>query len=278
VTVGWLLLGWLGAVAAGAWAAHALVRRAPLDELRVEGSVYARRSAPTTDLAALLRLDRAGIWRSVPLRRGIAVLALMPGLIALAGALDWAMLTILPGLVASGGALLFGVNAWCLDGRGTLWRESLPVAPGVVFLARALVLLEVLLLAIVVALLLGAVRAGAPTSAQLAAVLCSAVVVTGQVVSGSLRWSVRRPFAADLRTARSTPAPPLTMVGYSVRLALGTTVTGLLFMATSRSADWQLPVLFALPLVLVSLLRVVRTADRWARAEVRSGVVTTVAG
>ena len=41
-----------------------------------------------------------------------------------------ARMTILPGLVASGGALLFGVNAWCLDGRGALWRESLPVDAG----------------------------------------------------------------------------------------------------------------------------------------------------
>ena len=38
-------------------------------------------------------------------------------------------MTILPGLVASGGALLFGVNAWCLDGRGLLWRENLPARP-----------------------------------------------------------------------------------------------------------------------------------------------------
>ena len=45
-------------------------------------------------------------------------------------------MTVLPGLVASGGALLFGVNAWCLDGRGALWRESLPVAPATVFTAR----------------------------------------------------------------------------------------------------------------------------------------------
>ena len=46
-------------------------------------------------------------------------------------------MTILPGLVASGGALLFGVNAWCLDARGVLWRESLPAGPRQVFAARA---------------------------------------------------------------------------------------------------------------------------------------------
>ena len=50
------------------------------------------------------------------------------------------MLTILPGLVASGGALLFGVNSWCLDGRGALWRDSLPVTPKRVFMSRVIVL------------------------------------------------------------------------------------------------------------------------------------------
>jgi hypothetical protein len=276
--VGLLLLGLLAAVVAGAWAAHVLARRAPLDELLAEGSVHAPREAPTSDLVALLRTDRAGIWRSVPLRRGVAVLALLPGLVALAGALDWRMLTILPGLVASGGALLFGVNAWCLDGRGTLWRESLPVPPRLGFATRALVLLEVLLLAVGLALVLGALRAGVPTGPQLVAVLCAAVVVTLQVVSGSLRWSVRRPFAADLRSARATPAPPLTMVGYSSRLALVTTVTGMLFMGTSQASAWQLSVILAVPFLLVSLLRLLRTADLWERPEARARVVTTVVG
>ena len=86
------------------------------------------------------------MWRSVPLRRGMMVLALMPGAVALAGALEWRMLTMLPGLVASGGALLFGVNAWCLDGRGALLRDSLPVSPRISFLSRTVVLTEVLLL------------------------------------------------------------------------------------------------------------------------------------
>ena len=77
----------------------------------------------------MLRIDRAAIWRSVPLRRGHDGARLMPGAVALAGDLEWQMLTMLPGLVASGGALLFGVNTWCLDGRGALWRDSLPVSP-----------------------------------------------------------------------------------------------------------------------------------------------------
>jgi hypothetical protein len=204
------------------------------------------------------------------------VLALLPGLVAVAGALEWGMLVILPGLVASGGVLLFGVNSWCLDGRGALWRDSLPVPPRTVFACRVVVLVEVLLLATSVTVVLGALRAGVPTVSELAAVGCAAVVVSLQVVATALRWSVRRPFPVDLRSARATPAPPLVMVGYSTRLALTTTTTGLLFAAASR-APWQWPVLLALPFLLYSGFRLARTAGQWADPEVRSRVVATVA-
>src|SRR4029079_2203613 len=103
---------------------------------------YPARRLPSSPLAALVRTDRCSIWRVGPMRRGVAVLAIGPGIVALAGDLTWSQMTILPGLVASGGALLFGVNAWCLDARGGLWRESLPVGPGAVFGARAWVLAE----------------------------------------------------------------------------------------------------------------------------------------
>ena len=118
------------AVALGAVPAHLAARRAPRDELRVETGNYPARRLPRSPLAVLVRTDRGSVWRAVPMRRGLAVLAIGPGVVALAGNLDWPQMTILPGLVASGGALLFGVNAWCLDGRGGLWRESLPVGPG----------------------------------------------------------------------------------------------------------------------------------------------------
>jgi hypothetical protein len=265
------------AVVAGGLAAHVLSRRPPREEMRVETSVHARRPNPASDLVAMLRVDRAGVWRSVPLRRGFAVLALLPGLVALASALEWYMLNVLPGLVASGGALLFGVNSWCLDGRGALWRESLPVTSRLAFVTRVVVLLEVLLAAVAISLLLASLRAGAPTATQVVAVVCASLVVTLQVVAGSMRWSVRRPFAVDMRSARATPAPPLSMVGYSTRLALVTTFTAMLFVATSRAPSWHLSVLIAVPFILFSLLRLARTADSWARPEVRSQVVTTVA-
>jgi len=273
-----LLVTMVLTVVVGAFLAHDLARTPVRDELRVESSVHSPRANPVSDVVAMLRVDRAGVWRAVPLRRGFVVLALLPGLVAVASALEWYMLNILPGLVASGGALLFGVNAWCLDGRGTLWRESLPVRPRLAFGVRVVVLLEVLWAATALALLLGSLRAGVPTTAQVVAVLCSSVVVTLQVVAGSMRWSLRRPYAVDMRSARATPAPPLTMVGYSTRLALVTTFTGMLFVGTSRAESWQWSVLVAAPFLLFSLLRLVRTADAWDRHEVRSRVVTAVAG
>jgi len=266
------------AVVAGALVARAVERRPARDELRVESSHRPPRADARSAFAALLRTDRTGIWRSVPLRRGLFVLAGLPGLVAVAGSLTWETVTILPGLAASGGALLFGVNSWCLDGRGALWRESLPVSPRLVFVARAWVLCEVLLVATGVTLALAALRAGPPSPAELAAVLAVAVVVTVQVAGASLRWSVRRPYAVDLRSARATPAPPLAMVGYSARLALTTTLTALVFSVLARLDAWHLSVAFAVPFLLFSVHGLVRTSSAWSTPVTRARVVTTVAG
>jgi hypothetical protein len=204
------------------------------------------------------------------------VLALIPGVVALGGSFTWDMLGIFPGLVASGGALLFGVNSWCLDGRGALWRDSLPVNPRLAFGSRAVVLLEILLAATVVTLVIASLRAGVPTLSQAVAVLCAAGVVTVQVVATSLRWSVRRPYSVDLRSSRATPAPPLVMVGYSTRLALSTTFTGLLFNLASH-ASWMWSLLLAVPFLLWSSVKLARTAQAWADPPTRSRVVATVA-
>jgi len=264
------------AVLVGAVLAGAVHRRAPREELRLESATYAASRPAASDLAALMRVDSVGIWRSVSLRRGLVVLTVMPGLVAIAGGLPWDMLAILPGLVVSGGALLFGVNSWCLDGRGALWRDSLPADPQLVFVSRALVLIEVLAFASAVTVALASVRAGVPSQRQLAAVACCVVVVVLQVVSASLRWSVRRPFSVDLRSARATPAPPLVMVGYSARLALSTTFVGMVFSGLAQ-VPWGWSVLVALPLALFSLWRLARVAGEWAQPTVRSLVVATVA-
>jgi len=107
-------------------------------------------------------------------------------------------------------------------------------------------------------------------------VLCATIVVTVQVVATSLRWSVRRPYAVDLRSARATPAPPLVMVGYSARLALSTTFTGLLFNVASR-ATWQWSLLLAVPFLVWSLTKLYLTARAWSNPIVRARVIATVA-
>jgi hypothetical protein len=263
-------------VVVGAWLAGRVARRPARDEWRVESSRHEPRPHPASDLAALVRTDRASIWRSVPMRRGLVVLTTFPGLVALVGSPRWDMLAVFPGLVASGGALLFGVNSWCLDGRGALWRESLPVSSRLAFVSRALVLLEIMLVAITSTMVLASLRAGAPTTSQVVAVGCAALVVSAQVVSASLRWSVRHPYAVDLRSARATPAPPLVMVGYSARLALVTTLTGLVFNVTGR-LPWAWSLVPAVPLLAWAVLTLLRTAAAWDVPEQRARVVTTVA-
>ncbi|WP_310961851.1 hypothetical protein [Nocardioides terrisoli] len=263
---------------AGAAAAGWALGRQEREELRLESGRRRPRPMPRSAFAAMVRVDRASVWRSVPLRRGIAVLALMPGAVALAGALPWESLAVLPGLVVSGGALLFGVNAWCLDGRGALWRDSLPGDPALAYWARAVVLAEVLVAAAGVTALLAIVRAGAPTASEAASLGCVVVVVTAQVVATSMRWSVARPFAADLRSARATPAPPVVMVGYSARLACWTTLTGLLFGLLSRQPDWEVPVLVAVALLARAGHRLIAVARAWREPSVRAGVIISVLG
>jgi hypothetical protein len=264
-------------VAAGAVLAVVTARRVPRDEARRETAAHAPRPLPASDLAVLRRTDRASVWRSVPLRRGTVLLALAPGTVALAGGLAWSNLVLLPGLVASGCVLLFGVNLWCLDGRGMLWRESLPVAPGTVLLARAIVLAEVLLGAGTATLVLGALRAGRPTAAEALAVVLVLLVVVAQSVSAALRWSLAHPYAVDLRSARATPAPPLAMVGYSLRLAVATTLSGLLLAGFAGVGRADLVALAAGVLLAIAAVRIVRAARRWSDPVRRAAVVAVVA-
>lgn len=277
VTVVVLLAVAAGCVAGGGRLAVLVARRVPRDEGRLETRTHAARPAPRSDLAALRRIDRASVWRSAPLRRGTWLLAVAPGAVALAGGLDWSALVLLPGLVASGCVLLFGVNLWCLDGRGMLWRESLPVAPATVVAARSWVLVELLLGAALTTILLGAIRAGAPTAHEALAVLLVLVVVVGQALSAALRWSAAHPHAVDLRSARATPAPPLPMVGYSLRLATTTTLTALVFVTLAAADRVDLPLLAAAAFLLVSALRVRRSVRRWADPVRRAAVVAVVA-
>jgi hypothetical protein len=267
----------LGAVVLGAWPAHLAARRLARDELKAESNIHPARPLPATAFGMLVRIDRASVWRAVPMRRGLGVLAIGPGVVALAGALTWDTVTILPGLVVSGGVLLFGVNAWSLDGRGGLWRESLPVDPASVFRARSWVMAEWLLAAAMVTVVLASLRAGIPTAAEATALVCTVLVVTVQVVAVAMTWSSRRPFAVNLRSARATPAPPIVMVGYSARLATSTTLTAMVFSTLSQAAAWWAIVLVALPFVLWSAVRWWRASRAWQDPVRRALVVTTVA-
>jgi hypothetical protein len=277
LTVGALVVGTFVAVVLGAVPAHLAARRLPRDEARMETDQHEPQAMPRTVMGLLVRTDRASVWRSVPMRRGIMVLAIGPGLVALFGNLPWASMTILPGLVASGGALLFGVNAWCLDGRGALWRENLPVRPTALFDARAWVLAEFLGTASLLTVLVGALRAGLPNSYELAALVGTLLVVLLQVVGASMRWSLAHPYPVNLRSARATPAPPAAMVGYSARLATSTTFTGLFFSGAAHVPDWRLSLVIALPCLLWSGGRFTRTRRRWQDPVARARVVATTA-
>ena len=296
VPTGWILthalegwsLAWLGAVAlllgltlvctvAGAWPARWASLRMPHDEQKIESGLREARPDPRFGWLGMLRLDRASVWRSVPIRRGMTVLAVGPGIVALFGDLTWPTMTILPGLVASGGALLFGVNVWCLDGRGGLWRENLPISPRTGFWVRATVVGEFLGFAALITIALASIRAGVPAPEEAMALLCTVVVVLVQVVGAAMRWSGKNPYPSDLRSARATPAPPVVMVGYSARLALSTTITGMVFSGLAQVPLWWLSPLIALPCICWSLGRLVRAADRWSDPVRRSYVVTTVA-
>ena len=170
------------------------------------------------------------------------------------------------------------MNTWCLDGRGALWRDSLPVPSWVAFASRVIVLFEVLLAAAAVTLLLAALRAGRPTAVELVALVCSTLVVASQVVSASMRWSIARPFAADLRSARATPAPPVVMAGYSARLAMVTTFTGLIYSGLAELGVVRIVLSVTVALLAVSALRLFRAARRWSDPVTRSRVVAVVAG
>jgi len=272
----------VAAVTLGAVPARWALRKPPRDELRVESGVHEARPTPVArflgeDLALLRRLDRGSVWRSVGMRRGLIVLGLGPALVALGAGLPWDTLLILPGLGASGAALLFGVNAWCLDGRGMLWRESLPVAPARIFDARALVTAECLVVVSAIPVLAGSVRNGLPTQQVAIALMVCWLVVVVQVLAISMSWSVRRPYAVDLRSPRATPAPHAAMFGYALKLSMVTTVTGMLFVGAAGVDVWWLPLAFGVPFLLWSGVRLIRARRRWLAAPARAEIALTVA-
>ena len=227
---------------------------------------------------SLAMVDRASVWRSPSLRRGVLVLGLLPGGISAALGIDWTTLVILPGLVAAGAGLLFGVNAFCLDGTGAVWLASLPHDPALAIRAKTQVMAEACLGCVLLAVVAAALRVDRlPTSAELSALLCAIVVTIAAVVGTCLRFSTTRPHKAELRGPRDTPAPPGAMAVYSLRLAVGTTFLGLVLSGTAQLGIWWLPWLASIPAMLLAARRIVAAWSRWADPRTRSWVVTTVA-
>lgn len=266
--------------------AHLAGRRACVWALRqpgdaghhIDAQVTTRRAQAADPRAELLATDRASVWRSRSLRRGLLVLGTFPGLVAAVAGLDWTSLVLLPGLVAAGAGLLFGVNSFCLDGSGAVWLASVPGRPGTAFWCKTQVVAEVCLAAMALTVVAGSLRADRlPSTGEAAALLACAAVTWLRVVATCMELSVDRPHRADLRGPRDTPAPPGVMAAYSARLALSTTLVAILFSALAELADWRWSAAMALPLCLLSLRRLLAAARTWADPVVRSRVVATVA-
>jgi len=237
-----------------------------------------RRASRRGALRELVAVDRASVWRAPALRRGGLVLAIMPGLIAAVAAVPWQSMVVLPGLVAAGAGLLFGVNAFCLDGSGALWLASLPSEPHLVARAKTLVLTETVLGAVTVAAVAGSLRSpGNPTPAELCAIVAAGLACTAVVVAQCMRASVRRPHHALLNGVRDAVAPPGALAFASVRLAVPTACAGVVIATASATGLWWLPLGIAVPIVLAAGLSLSRTLRRYDDPVVRARVVCVVA-
>jgi hypothetical protein len=181
-------------------------------------------------------------------------------------------------LVAAGAGLLFGVNAFCLDGGGTVFVAAQPHEPRHTLVAKLVIVTQTCLLAVALAVALAATQVRqAPSPAEVIAVLGSLVGSTLLVAAACGRLSVERPHKADLRGPRDTPAPPATMAVYSLRLALGTTWAGLAFAGAGASGSVLAALASCLVVLTVAIRSLFATTRNWRDSGVRSRVVTTVA-
>ncbi len=246
---------------------------------RASARSLTRRRQRSNRLLALVVVDHASVWRSTPLRRGVLVLVVVPGMIAALAGMTWQSLILVPGLIAAGAGLLFGINAFTLDSTGSVWLATLPEWSQSAFLAKSLVFLEVAMAAVLSALIGGSLRAPVPsTGAQVSAAIASAVCCVLIVVAIGMRSSLRHPHRADLQGPRDTPATPGVMAAQSVRFATVTTFTSLYFAGLALAQPWWFPLLGALPVALLTFLHWYRTNLAWSHPHVRAQVVLTVAG
>jgi hypothetical protein len=143
--------------------------------------------------------------------------------------------------------------------------------PALLLRSKALVLAETVLGAVVVASVAGSTRSpGSPTAAELTAIGSSVVLCTAVVVVLAMHASLRRPFRADLRGPRDAVAPPGALALASLRLALPTTVIGVVLGTAAGTGQWWLPPALAVPVLGLCALSAARTSRRWADPVQRS--------
>jgi hypothetical protein len=278
----WFTTGTLAlATALGLWTGARLcgwALRRPADTgVRTDLDPVRRRGARRSPLAELVALNRASAWRAPALRRGGLVLAVLPGIGAAGAGVPWESLTVLPGLVAAGAGLLFGVNAFALDGPGALWMASLPHRPRLVALAKVLVLAETVAAAVALAAVAGGVRSpGSPTPSQVMAITFSGLACTAVVVAVGLSCSVRRPHHALLRSPRDSIAPPGALAMASLQLSAPAALVGILFSGAGETGVVWVPPLLAVPVVALALLSLRRSLARYDESLPRARVVSVV--
>ena len=237
-----------------------------------------RRPAQRSALRELVAVDRASVWRAPALRRGGLVLVVLPGVVAAVLEVPWTSLLVLPGFVAAGAGLLFGVNAFALDASGAIWLASMPSDPVLLLRSKLVVLTETVLAAAVVAALAGvAGAAGPPTAAQAAGLVAVVVACTAVVVALSMSASLRRPFKAELQGPRDAVAPPGALAAASVRLAVPCSLVGMVVATSAEAGLVWLPLLLAVPPILLAGLSLMRSARRFADPVARARVVQAVA-
>jgi hypothetical protein len=66
------------------------------------------------------------------------------------------------------------------------------------------------------------------------------------------------------------------MVGYSARLAVSTTLTGLVFSGLARVPAWEVSVLVAVPFLAWSTARLLRVRRRWLDPVTRARTIAAV--
>jgi hypothetical protein len=236
-----------------------------------------RRPAQRSALRELIAVDRASVWRAPALRRGGAVLVVLPGLVAAVLHVPWTSLLVLPGLVAAGAGCCSAStpSRWTPPGRLAGLHAVGPGAAAAQQARRAhrdgprrrrhr-----------------GAGRRGGRsrrTHARPGGRLVGGVVAcTAVVVALSMSASLKRPHRAELRGPRDAVAPPGALAAASVRLAVPCSLVGMVVATSSELGVVWLPLLVAVPPVLLAGLSLVRSARRFADPVKRSRVVAAVA-